>query len=63
MESESLLKKQQELLEEIDKYNKLIFEDAEVTKTDEFNNIYKKLNYLLLIYSLYSEGEGIDNFI
>lgn len=44
MESESLLKKQQELLEEIDKYNKLIFEDDEVTKTDEFNNTYKKLN-------------------
>ena len=23
----------------------------------------KKINYLLPIYSLYSEGEGIDNFI
>lgn len=44
MENEMLLKRKQELLEEIDKYNKLIFEDSEESKTPEFDLNYRKLN-------------------
>lgn len=44
MENDMLLKRQQELLEEIDKCNKLIFEEAEESQTPEFEVKYQKLN-------------------